>query len=138
MLALGLRLAAAVSQGTMLMLVKYSGERGIALPEIMFRDTSAFAAMGRSFRACVRNLPALLVFLVLAFIAIVILYIALSVVGAIVGAIAGPTAMQVVLQLLGSALVMPAVMSAVYFAWRQMLGERDAAAAPPAVAGFEA
>lgn len=111
----------------------------VALPEIMFRDTSAFAAMGRSFRACVRNLPALLVFLVLAFIAIVVLYIALSVVGAIVGAIAGATAMQVVLQLLGSALVMPTVMSAVYFAWRQLLGEPGAASsAPPAVAGFEA
>lgn len=110
----------------------------VAIPEIMFRDTGAFAAMGRSFRACVRNLPALLVFLVLTFIAIVVLYIGLSVVGLVVGAIAGKAAMQVVLQLLGSALVMPAVMSAIYFAWRQMLGGETAAAAPPAVAGFEA
>ena len=110
----------------------------VALPEIMFRETGAFAAMGRSFRACVRNLPALLVFLVLTFIAIVVLYVGLAIVGAIVGAIAGATVKQVVLQLLGSALVMPTIMSAVYFAWRQMLSGEGTAAAPPAVAGFEA
>jgi uncharacterized membrane protein len=110
----------------------------VAIPEIMFRPAGAFAAMGRSFRACVRNLPALLVFLVLTFIAIVVLYIGLSIVGAIVGAIAGKAAMQVVLQLLGSALVMPTLMSAIYFAWRQMLSGEQAVAAPSNVAGFEA
>jgi uncharacterized membrane protein len=110
----------------------------VAIPEIMFRPTGAFAAMGRSFRACARNLPALLVFLVLTFIAIVVLYIGLAIVGAIVGAIAGKAAMQVVLQLLGSALVMPTLMSAIYFAWQQMLSGEAVAAAPPAAAGFEA
>ncbi len=110
----------------------------VAIPEIMFRDTGAFDAMRRSFRACVRNLPALLVFLVLTFIAIVALYIGLSVVGLVVSAVAGQAAMQVVLQLLGSALIMPVLLSAIYFAWRQMLdGGRSPAAAPP-VAGIEA
>ena len=109
----------------------------VAIPEIMFRDTGAFAAMNRSFRACVRNLPALLVFLVLTFIAIVVLYIGLSVVGLVVGAVAGKAAMQVVLQLLGSAVIMPSLLSAIYFAWRQMLGGETAAAATPAVAGIE-
>jgi len=108
----------------------------VAIPEIMFRPTGAFAAMGRSFRACVRNLPALLVFLVLTFIAIVALYIALSILGLVVAAIAGQAAMQVVLQLLGSALVMPVLMSAIHAAWRQMLSGE--VAAPPTVAGFEA
>ena len=110
----------------------------VAIPEIMFRDTGASAAMGRSFRACVRNLPALLVFLVLTFIAIVVLYIALSVVGALVGALAGQAAMQVIVQLLGSALIMPVLLSAIYFAWRQMLTGEAADAAPPVVAGIEA
>lgn len=110
----------------------------VAIPEIMFRDTGAFAAMRRSFRACVRNLPALLVFLVLTFIAIVVLYIGLSIVGLVVAAVAGQAAMQVVLQLLGSAVVMPALLSAIYFAWRQMLDGGSAAAAAPPVAGIEA
>jgi uncharacterized membrane protein len=111
----------------------------VAIPEIMFRDTGAFAAMRRSFRACVRNLPALLVFLVLTFIAIVLLYIVLSIVGLVVAAVAGQAAMQVVLQLLGSAVVMPALLSAIYFAWRQMLGgEAATAAVPPAITGIEA
>jgi len=111
----------------------------VAIPEIMFRDTRALDAMRRSFRACVRNLPALLVFLVLTFIAIVVLYIGLSIVGLIVSAVAGQAAMQVMLQLLGSALVMPVLLSAIYFAWRQMLdGERPVAAAPQPFAGIEA
>ena len=110
----------------------------VAIPEIMFRDTGAFAAMRRSFRACVRNLPALLVFLVLTFIAIVVLYIGLSIVGLLVAAIFGQAAMQVVLQLLGSAVVMPALLSAIYFAWRQMLDGETAASASPPVAGIEA
>lgn len=111
----------------------------VAIPEIMFRDTGAFDAMRRSFRACVRNLPALLVFLVLTFIAIVVLYIGLSIVGLVVSAVAGQAAMQVVLQLLGSAIVMPVLLSAIYFAWRQMLdGERAPAVAPQPVAGIEA
>jgi hypothetical protein len=46
--------------------------------------------------------------------------------------------MQVVLQLLGSAVIMPPLLSAIYFAWRQMLdGERAPAAAAP-VTGIEA
>lgn len=108
----------------------------VAIPEIMFRGRPAFDAMGRSFRACMRNLGALLVFLVLTFIAVAALYIALSVLAIVVGAVAGEAAMRVVVQLLGSALVMPALLSAIYFAWKQMLGNaRDAGAARP-VAGI--
>jgi uncharacterized membrane protein len=111
----------------------------VAIPEIMFRDTGALDAMRRSFRACMRNLPALLVFLVLTFIAIVVLYIGLSIVGLIVSAVAGQAAMQVVLQLLGSALIMPVLLSAIYFAWRQMLdGERPAVAMSSPTTGIEA
>jgi uncharacterized membrane protein len=110
----------------------------VAIPEIMFRDTSASAAMRRSFRACVRNLPALLVFLVLTFIAIVATYIGLSIVGLLVAAVLGEAAMQVVLQLLGSAVIMPPLLSAIYFAWRQMLDGEGAPAAAAPVTGIEA
>jgi uncharacterized membrane protein len=111
----------------------------VAIPEIMFRETPAFAAMGRSFRACVRNLGAILVFLLLTFVAVIAIYVAVFVVAAIVRVIAGATAMQVVSQLLATAVVMPVLMGAIYSAWRQMLGgDRGAAARPPAVVGIEA
>jgi hypothetical protein len=107
----------------------------VAIPEVMFGPTSAFAAMGRSFRACVRNLPALIVFLVLAFIAIIAIYIVIMVIGLVVKLLAGAVLMQVVTQLLAMAVLMPVLMGAVYSAWRQMLA---GSAASPMSAGIEA
>ena len=109
----------------------------VAIPEIMFTPHGAFEAMGRSFRACVRNLPAFLVMLVLLVIAVVAVYVAVMIVGAIVNLFAGGTAMEVVVQLLSTAVLMPVAMGTVYTAWKQMLpGDTGAAAAP--VAGIEA
>ncbi len=108
----------------------------VAIPEIMFTGHSAFTAMGRSFRACVRNLPAFLVMLVLLVIAVVAVYIAVMIVGAIVNLVAGQNAMQVVVQLLSTAILMPVAMGTVYTAWKQMLPAGDAPAAAP-VAGIE-
>ena len=107
----------------------------VAIPEIMFGPTGAFAAMGRSFRACVRNLPALIVFLVLAFIAIVAIYIVVMIVGVLVKLVAGDMAMQVVTQLLAMAVLMPVLIGSIYSAWRQMLA---GSAASPVSAGIEA
>jgi hypothetical protein len=107
----------------------------VAIPEIMFGPAGAFAAMGRSFRACVRNLPALIVFLLVAFIAIVAIYVVVMVIGVVVKLAAGAAAMQVVTQLLAMAVLMPVLMGSVYSAWRQMLA---GSAASPASAGFEA
>ncbi len=109
----------------------------VAIPEIMFTGHSAFTAMGRSFRACVRNLPAFLVMLVLLVIAVVAVYIAVMIVGAIVNLVAGQNAMQVVVQLLSTAILMPVAMGTVYTAWKQMLPAGDAPVDTP-VAGFEA
>ncbi len=109
----------------------------VAIPEIMFTGHSAFTAMGRSFRACVRNLPAFLVMLVLLVIAVVAVYIAVMIVGAIVNLVAGQNAMQVVVQLLSTAILMPVAMGTVYTAWKQMLPAGDAPVETP-VAGFEA
>lgn len=109
----------------------------VAIPEIMFTGHSAFTAMGRSFRACVRNLPAFLVMLVLLVIAVIAVYIAVMIVGAIVNLVAGQNAMQVVVQLLSTAILMPVAMGTVYTAWKQMLPAGDAPVDTP-VAGFEA
>ena len=108
-----------------------------ALAEIMFTARSALPAMGQSFRACLRNLPALLVFFVLLVIAAVALNFAVLIVAALVGAVAGPAAMHVVVQLLVMAVLMPVVTGAMYTAWKQLHGA--AGSAPPAIAGhFEA
>ncbi len=109
----------------------------VAIPEIMFTGNGAFAAMGHSFRACVRNLPALIVFLFVTFIAVIAIYIVVMIVGVIARAIGGDLAMNVVTQLLLMAVLMPVMMGAVYSAWKQMLDAGTAAPVAPA-AGFEA
>ena len=109
----------------------------VAIPEIMFTDNGAFAAMGRSFRACLRNLSALVVFIIVTVIAVIAIYIVVMIVGVIARAIGGNLAMNVVTQLLLMAVLMPVMMGAVHSAWKQMLGA--GASAPVASnAGFEA
>ena len=109
----------------------------VAIPEIMFTDNGAFAAMGRSFRACLRNLSALVVFIIVTVIAVIAIYIVVMIVGVIARAIGGNLAMNVVTQLLLMAVLMPVMMGAVHSAWKQMLAAGTAA---PGVAnaGFEA
>ena len=109
----------------------------VATPEIMFTDSGALAAMRRSFRACLRNLPALLVFLVLLVIAVIAIYIAIMIVGVVAKLALGEVAMQVVVQVLAMAVFMPLVTGAMYFAWKQMLSGDGTAVAAPAT-GFEA
>lgn len=109
----------------------------VAVPEVMFTDSGALDAMQRSFRACVRNLPAFIVFLVLLLIAVIALYIAIMVVGMAVKLVAGVMAMQVAVQLLAMAVFMPLVTGAMYFAWKQMLAG-DGAAIATVPTGIEA
>jgi hypothetical protein len=110
----------------------------VAIPEIMFTDSSALDAMKRSFRACVRNLSALIVFLVLTVIAVAMIYIAIMIVAAVIKLVAGAMAMQVAIQVLAMAVFMPLVTGAMYFAWKQMLGGDDNVVATAPVSGFEA
>lgn len=111
----------------------------IAIPDVMFTDRGAFAAMGASFRACVRNLPAVLLLIVLTVIAVLAISVAVNIVTALLGWAIGRTAALFVGQLLMMAVLMPVMAGALYHAWRQMLGD---APVPPVVApasgGFEA
>ncbi|GGZ68132.1 hypothetical protein GCM10008101_23040 [Lysobacter xinjiangensis] len=112
-----------------------------ALPDMMFTERGAFAAMGASFRACLRNLPAMLVFFVLLAIAVVVLQVLVLLIAAIVGSVAGLFAAEIVVQLVVPAVLMPAITGAMYIAWKQMLGDGEGhsgAAAPPAFHGIEA
>lgn len=110
----------------------------VAIPEIMFSESTALDAMRHSFRACVRNLPALIVFVVLTLIAVVAVYIAVMIVAVFAKLIAGQQAMEVVAQLLATAVLMPVLTGAMYQAWKQMLGRDRALAAAAQVGGFEA
>lgn len=109
----------------------------VAVPELMFTDSRAVDAMQRSFRACVRNLPALIVFIVLTVIAVIAIYMAVMLVALVVKLVAGQQAMQIIAQLLATAILMPVLTGAMYSAWKQMLAA-DGATIAVEVAGFEA
>ena len=108
-----------------------------AIPQLMFGETGALAAMRQSFRACLRNWPAMLVFFVLMLLVALALNMGVLLIAAIVRLFAGAAAMQIVAQLLLLAILMPIVTGAMYHAWKQL--HADAAPAlPPAATGFEA
>lgn len=104
----------------------------IAVPEILYRSRGAFPAMGLSFRACVRNLGALLVMVVLLLIAFFALSLAISLVTAMLGWAIGARPAQFVGQLAMFAIVLPVTGGMVYHAWRRMLGDTPL---PPPVPG---
>jgi hypothetical protein len=109
----------------------------LAVPEIMLTDSPAIDAMRRSFQACVRNLPALVVFLVLAVIAIFAIYLAVVVVAVLLRLVAGDWAMAAATQVLTSAVLMPVLTGAMYTAWKQLLAGADTAVSA-LHGGFEA
>lgn len=101
-----------------------------AIPDMMFRDARAFDAMKRSFRACLANLPALVVFFFLLVIAVIGISMLVQLVGFLVRLAAGDSAMLFVTQILMMAVLMPVVTGAMYFAWKQLVaGEGDVPAA---------
>jgi hypothetical protein len=104
----------------------------VAVPEILYRSRGAFSAMGLSFRACVRNLGALLVMVVLLFIAFFALSLAISLLTALLGWAIGARPAQFIGQLLMFAIVLPVTGGMVYHAWRRMLGDTPL---PPPVPG---
>lgn len=110
----------------------------IAVPEVMFGRRAAFAAMGLSFRACLRNLPALLVLIVLLLIALFALSIAVNVLIALLTFAIGANAAQFIGQLLMFAIVLPVMAGTVYRAWRALLGREGGAVPPPVPGGIEA
>ena len=107
-----------------------------AIPQLMFGETGALAAMRQSFRACLRNWPAMLVFFVLMLLVALALNIGVLLVAAVVRLFAGAEAMQIVAQLLLLAILMPIITGAMYHAWKQL--HADAPALPPVAIGFEA
>ena len=108
-----------------------------AIPDMMFSGAGALDAMMRSFRACLRNLPAMLVFFVLLIIAVIALSIASALVGGLLNLVAGQALSQFLLQVLLMAVLMPVVTGAMYVAWKRMVAGQPAERLP-ASGGFEA
>ncbi len=102
----------------------------VGVPEIMFTDSSAMAAMGRSFRACLGNLPALIVFFIVMVIAVLALSFALMLVSLVARLMGGELVAQVVMQLLMTGVMLPVITGAMYVAWKQMLGGTTATGVP--------
>ena len=96
--------------------------RDIGLKRCQFGGKGGLTAMQDSFRACLHNLLAILVFYVLLFIALFALSIGIQLLAMIVQLVAGPAVGMIVSNLLLMAVLMPVMAGAVYYAWRQMLG----------------
>lgn len=92
----------------------------IASPQIMLEGRPAFAAMARSFRACLRNLPAMVVFILLTLVVAVLMSIAAQVVGGLFGLLGGLVLGTLVGQVVLMAVLMPVVIGSIYTAWQQM------------------
>jgi uncharacterized membrane protein len=110
----------------------------VAVPDIVFGGNGGITAMRNSFRACVQNLLAMLVFYVLLFIALFALSIGIQMLAMVVQLVAGPTVGMWVSNLLLMAVLMPLMAGAVFYAWRQMLGGGAESTAPAAQAHLEA
>lgn len=108
----------------------------VAIPEVVFTDRGAFAAMGLSLRACLRNLGALVVLVLLMMIAVIALSLALQLLGMLLAFAVGVQAAAFAVQLLLTAILLPVMGGAVYLAWRQTIG--DAPVVPRPHRGFEA
>lgn len=110
----------------------------LAIPAVMFTERGAFASMALSFRACLRNLPALIVLIVLLLIAVFALSIAVNLLIVLLAWAIGHQPALFIGQLLMMAVLLPVMAGTIYFAWRHMLGEAAAPPLPLQANGFEA
>ena len=102
------------------------------VPDMMFTDVRLLEAMGRSYRACRRNVLAMLVFMLLGFVLMAAVSMAFALFSALAGMVAGEIGLLIASGLFNG--LMAAFAAAVmYYAWKQMLGGNhgDAAASQP-------
>lgn len=107
----------------------------LAVPRIMFDHRGGLAAMGDSLRAAWRNLPAVLVFFLLAGLSLAGVYFAVALVSVPVQLLLGPWPAAWLAQLLFTGVVMPVLAGAVFTAWSQVFGRGAGMAAPPQPSG---
>lgn len=100
----------------------------IAAPQILFTGTDAITAMRNSLRACVHNWTAMLVFYLLAGIAIFAITFGSMLLLVILQLVAGPIIAALLWQLVLLAVLTPVLAGAMYTAWRQMMTTAGSAA----------
>jgi hypothetical protein len=101
------------------------------VPDLMFADVRLLGAMKRSLRACLGNLPAMLVFMALALVVMFAVGIGLGIVMGILQLVLGQAGAMVG-NALGNGIMICFVAATMYVAWKQMLGGNDTAAPPAA------
>ena len=105
--------------------------------QVMLEGAGPFAALKRSFQACMANIGAFIVFIVLLLIVAVAILIGAQIVGLILGIFGGEMVAAIGAQLLMMTVLMPVMMGAVYYAWRQLLGGQATTGAAPPATGIE-
>lgn len=92
----------------------------IAIPAVMLGNDSGVAALRRSWHGSVRNLPAVIVFIIVLFVAMIGISLLAGLLGAVAGMIAGQFARMVVAQIAMTTIMVPAMWGAIAKAWQSM------------------
>lgn len=107
----------------------------IAVPQIVFSATPGVEAMRTSLRAGLRNLPAVVVYLLLLFVTVLAIGFVAQIVALVAQLLLGPTAAVLATNLLLMAVLMPLLAGTAYSAWKHLLrdagGAATASATPP-------
>ncbi|WCE05513.1 BPSS1780 family membrane protein [Pseudoxanthomonas sp. JBR18] len=105
----------------------------VAVPDVVFGDRRGGEAMFNSLRACLHNLPAVILFYVLLFIVLVPLMIMVQLLGLAMTMVGGQLLGVLVTNVLLMGVMLPLIAGCVASAWRQLLGgAAGASAMPPA------
>lgn len=107
----------------------------VSVPRILFEHRDGLPSMRDSLRACLHNLPAMAVFLLLAMVAIFAIYFGVLLVTLVLQLVAGPVLAMWIAQLLLMAVLMPLLAGATYTAWTRLFGEPVAGASARLQAG---
>ncbi|MBE2292000.1 MAG: hypothetical protein IAF01_05675, partial [Xanthomonadaceae bacterium] len=92
-------------------------------------------AMGDSLRACLHNLPAVVLFFFMTLVALFATYFIVFIIAALVQILLGVAVAMLVGQLLMMAVMMPMLAGAAYTAWQRLFGTAGEAGAAAAAAG---
>ncbi len=103
----------------------------VALPQILFSATPAFAAMATSLKASLRNLPALIVLFLLTLVTMFVVMTLVTLVAGLAGLALGAVAYEVVSNLLLLSVLMPLFAAVSYFAWKDLVAASAAASTVP-------
>jgi len=107
----------------------------VSVPRILFDRRDGIPAMGDSLRACLHNLPAVVLFFFMTLVALFATYFIVFIIAALVQILLGVAVAMLVGQLLMMAVMMPMLAGAAYTAWQRLFGTAGEAGAAAAAAG---